>query len=194
MKINSCMTTHQNIVGAIYGYGIATGRIPELPSYEHITDIHVEDMLKDLRNIDVDDMNRIECLDSIRVLVDVTAPLSWWDEFGQYDKYVMCQKVPTIMTLIYRDLAETDFDVEPSEELTAFVTSINNMRAEHDYVAANRCLPNSFLQRGVISISYATLATMYKQQYSHKENDWQKFFDRMVLPYKDLITGEKIVD
>ena len=124
-------------------------------------------------------------LRQISVWLDITAPRYWWIEFDTYKIGTTAQSESTMHTFhkkpFTRDMFEneqfiTDLDLEMLE-------SYRTEKAVDRYILKNR-LPESFLQRRIVSCNYAVLQNMIRQRYNHKLPEW-RYFCRQILSQVD---------
>lgn len=140
-------------------------------------------------------------LESIMVWVDIDAPRYWWSEFDTYRVGVSKQSESTMHTITKKMLTEKDFEGNVSYD---HIYHINNMirsyREEEDaekkkalFLEIKQNLPEGFLQRRIVCMSYKTLQNMYWQRKNHRLPEWEKFF-RLIfngLEHKEFIVEEK---
>lgn len=128
-------------------------------------------------------------LRQIFVSVDITAPMYWWSEFDTY-------KVGTVAnsTSKMHKLASTPITME-CFEMDDFTPLIDNFKIDLSwktvvfyleqlrlaYVATKnklfwkelvRLLPESWLQKRTVTMSYENILNMYMQRKNHKLNEW----------------------
>ena len=157
-------------------------------------------------------------LRQIFVCVDITAPLYWWKQFDTYKIGTVANSTSTMHKLsaipITRDIFEFDnLDIPVASgtaphggewELTFedyvddIIDMCENLRIKFNETADSRywnalvaILPNAYLQKRTVTMSYANLRNMYFQRHTHKLKEWHQFCDEWIpiLPYsKELIT------
>lgn len=130
----------------------------------------------------------------IFVSVDITAPLYWWKEFDTYKVGTVANSTSTMHKLattpITLDCFETD-DYQPNtfvyyEHTTtgdivnnAIIRFLETLR-QHYFETKNkkywkeliRWLPESWLQKRTITMSYENVYTIVHQRKNHKLNEW----------------------
>lgn len=124
----------------------------------------------------------------VMVWVDITAPRYWWTEFDTYRIGVEKVSCSTMHKLMARQLTTDDFETDEkfSPALVSAVYEIN-MRM-NQYAEANdpdtkkaiwreiiQILPQSYLQKRTVMMSYAALRNIYRQREGHKLVEWQRF-------------------
>ena len=138
-------------------------------------------------------------LETITLVLDITAPRYWWQEFDTYRAGVTKQSESTMHTIMARDLTDEDFEGGTFDHI---LDELNAIR--RDYLAAKekgdaeeerRCfldmksaLPEGFLQRRIVVLNLKTLQNMYIQRRTHRLPEWRSFFESLsadlaVLPY-----------
>lgn len=132
-------------------------------------------------------------LESIMIWVDVTAPRYWWQEFDTYRVGVTKQSESTMHTLTKRKLTTEDFEGGISRPM---LQEINNTIAIYGkaedkapfFMLLKQILPEGFLQRRIVCMSYKTLQNMYSQRKNHKLPEWKTFFGIVSeLEYEEFI-------
>lgn len=126
----------------------------------------------------------------IMVWADITTSLTVWKQFDTYRAGIEKISTSTMHTLMRRELTADDF--EPcngdcyGQHLLATIDYINELiRAYHEskdpaekkaiweYVI--QILPQSFLQRRTVMMSYAAIRNIVHQREGHKLAAWQDF-------------------
>ena len=139
------------------------------------------------------------------VWADIEAPLYWWKQADCYRMGVEKISCSTMHTLMRRHLELPDFQDRDgiwSNGLAATVHEINAMMdkwAETDdkerkleiWEDIIRMLPQSFLQKRTVMMSYAALRNICKQRAGHKLGEWKIFREwAQSLPESWMIVDE----
>lgn len=153
----------------------------------------------------------------IFVSVDITAPLYWWKEFDTYKVGTVANSTSTMHKLsaipITKEMFEFDnpdllidrYTVPHGDECGIvfsdytddIIDMCENLRLKFKetgdaayWRALVQILPNAYLQKRTVTMSYANLRNIYFQRRSHKLKEWHQFCDWITtLPYaKELIT------
>ena len=139
----------------------------------------------------------------IIVWADITAPRYWWNEFDTYRIGVEKVSCSTMHTLMKRELVLDDFELYGEEwdsHIVDIVGVINGMmttwretedpeKKKQIWIEIIRILPQSFLQKRTVMMSYAALRNIYRQREGHKLNEWHIFRDWVEsLPESWMIT------
>ena len=124
----------------------------------------------------------------IMVWADISAPRYWWMEFDTYRYGVEKVSCSTMHKLMSRELTTDDFetDAKHSYALLSTVNEINmrigNYHGEEDPEAKKaiwreiiQILPQSYIQKRTVMMSYAALRNIYRQREGHKLKEWQEF-------------------
>ena len=124
----------------------------------------------------------------IMVWADIIAPRYWWTEFDTYRIGVEKISCSTMHRLTARPIRESDFsdDCADSFILHNLVDFMNEMMKKyHDekdpdlkkqyWRTIIQTLPQSYLQRRTVMMSYAALRNIYRQRKGHKLEEWQQF-------------------
>lgn len=123
---------------------------------------------------------------------DITAALTWWKQFDTYRFGVEKVSTSTMHKLMSRELVPEDF--EPAnedcfgEKLLEVIDYFNELqksyKEETDPNAKKRIweyaiqiLPQSYLQKRTVMMSYAALRNIVRQREGHKLRDWQLFIE-----------------
>lgn len=138
------------------------------------------------------------------VWADITAPRYWWQEFDTYRAGVEKLSCSTMHTLMKKPLSCDDFEHDRCKDDVMLMTiaSINQdieyyqTQTDPDVKAAIfrgvvQALPQSFLQKRTVMMSYSALRNIYRQRAGHKLKEWH-VFRRWVenLPESWMITDE----
>ena len=136
----------------------------------------------------------------IFVSVDITAPLFLWKELDTYKVGTVSNSCSTMHKLastpITLDCFETDdlhkevlpFDIE------FFVQTLEGMRQKYNETKDKRVwkelirwLPESWLQKRTVTMSYENVLNMVRQRKGHKLTEWSEKFMEWArsLPYAD---------
>lgn len=154
-------------------------------------------------------------LRQIFVAVDITAPLYWWKEFDTYKVGTVSNSTSTMHKLastpITKDFFEMDdfqnFDLESQDMIFPLKATWESLIGDLEFCRQKynetkdkrywkeliRLLPESWLQKRTITMSYESLLNMYHQRKNHKLTEWSKSFCDWVknLPYaEELICVE----
>ena len=143
----------------------------------------------------------------VQVWADITAPRYWWNEFDTYRAGVEKVSCSTMHRLMARELTPDDFehDCILDENIENWLTLINNsmkhykgemplkqLNAEEKknvWRGIIQALPQSYLQKRTVMMSYAALRNIYRQREGHKLVEWQYFREWVEdLPESWMIT------
>ena len=156
-------------------------------------------------------------LRQIFVAVDITAPLYWWKEFDTYKVGTVANSTSTMYKLastpITRDCFEMD-DFNFIDDNILFVYNdkfitinlyweyilipmLENLRQKYNETKDKRywkelirLLPESWLQKRTVTMSYENILKMVRERINHKLSEWSKSFIDWAksLPYaKELL-------
>lgn len=142
----------------------------------------------------------------IMVYADITAPRYWWMEFDTYRNGVEKVSCSTMHKLTSRPLTMDDFEHDGllDEVLEDFIylanNSIKHIKGELPIKATEedqknvwrgliQGLPQSYLQKRTVMMSYAALRNIYRQREGHKLKEWAQFREWVEsLPESWMIT------
>lgn len=125
----------------------------------------------------------------IFVWADITAPRYWWNEFDTYRNGVEKVSCSTMHKLMARPLSINDFASDENEnELRKIVDVINGKMKEYNETKDEtkkkkiwrqiiQLLPQSYMQKRTVCMSYAALRNIIRQRKGHKLNEWACFID-----------------
>ena len=111
-------------------------------------------------------------LRQIAVWLDITAPLYWWKQFDTYKVGTTAQSESTMHTLLKTPLEEKSFEGTLPD---AVLAELRAAWYERDFPRLNAMLPQSFLQRRIVSCNYAVLRNILMQRRNHKLPEWHTF-------------------
>jgi hypothetical protein len=126
-------------------------------------------------------------LESIYVWLDIKMPRYWWSQMDRY-RIKTQQSESTMHTLLKRELTQFDFVEHIPETLLRHLNWLIEIK---DLRRAKRMLPEGFLQRRIVCVSYKTLQNIVRQRGSHKLEEWAAFIEilREEIKHKNLIWG-----
>ena len=151
-------------------------------------------------------------LRQIFISVDITAPLYWWKEFDTYKVGTVANSCSTMHKLKDTPITVDCFEMSGHEDipmvLNAFgktddfwywlIEALEYLRQKYlktkdkkYWYELIRMLPESWLQKRTVTMSYENVANMYSQRMNHKLTEWSKDFIQWAdsLPYfKELFT------
>jgi hypothetical protein len=113
-------------------------------------------------------------LRQIVLWIDIEAPRYWWSEFDTYKIGTVAQSESTMHTLSKRDITADDFEEEP----TAFSKEAFNEIRQAPYFDTHDLkveLPESYLQRRLVTLNYAVLRCILEQRKNHRLPEWSFF-------------------
>ncbi len=126
----------------------------------------------------------------IFVWTDITAPRYWWNEFDTYRAGVEKVSCSTMHKLMARPLTRDDFEHDSMNNdfldyvIESLNTSMEAWRFEHNpeekkeiWRSIIQALPQSYLQKRTVCMSYAALRNIVKQREGHKLVEWKQFID-----------------
>ena len=122
----------------------------------------------------------------IMAYADITAPRYWWNEFDTYRAGVEKVSCSTMHKLMARPLTIDDFEHE-SIEIGVLEKVIDGINADMEQYKKSetgklliwrgiiQMLPQSYLQKRTVMMSYAALRNIYRQREGHKLREWKQF-------------------
>lgn len=116
-------------------------------------------------------------LEAIGVWLDITAPRYWWSQFDTYRVGVSRLSESTMHTITKRQLTPDDFEDEIFPNTLAELNVAIALGGAFLDVKAN--LPESFLQRRIVTTNYKALRNIVQQRESHRLPQWQNFCHAM---------------
>lgn len=114
---------------------------------------------------------------------EINAPRTWWSHFDTYKVGTVAQSESTMHSLAKQPLSIDQCEIGTLQETVASFNALLASKASIDVLKYN--LPEGFLQSRVVTISYASLQTMWYQRYVQERLGWWKVFLGMYdcLPY-----------
>lgn len=118
--------------------------------------------------------------------VDITAPLYWWKQHDTYRAGVEKDSCSTMHTIHKREFRLDDFALDDTclTQLSFVVDMLNDFRRKYldtkdkkYWYAMIRLLPQSYMQKRTVTMSYAAIAAMCRQRKGHRLIEWQAFID-----------------
>lgn len=114
--------------------------------------------------------------------VDIEAPRYFWSEFDTYKVGTVAQSESTMHTLSRRDVTVDDFQ----ETVDGYHPSKDDLLWINDCVDSGRIqrmkgvLPESYLQRRLVTMNYAVLRTIIEQRKNHRLPEWATFIESVM--------------
>ena len=145
-------------------------------------------------------------LRQVMVWADIMAPRYWWNEFDTYRAGVEKVSCSTMHKLMARPLVLDDFEFDGTGDgaiqqmLEAYIILINSRMDLYKKVTVPEqkkelwrevilMLPQSYLQKRTVMMSYAALRNIYRQREGHKLKEWHQFREWVEgLPESWMIT------
>lgn len=172
MKIK--VLEESGITSALAGLGLSYSKTPEALK---LADMHFfSKMMSVAYKLAFNRHGENKFLESIIIWMDITAPRYWWQEFDTY-RQLTKQSQSTMKTILNNTLTNDDFENEIEQSV---LEKINQLIKERDITRVKNNLPEGFLQRRIVCLSYKTLQNIYSQRHNHKLPQWQ-FFCHNVL-------------
>ena len=124
----------------------------------------------------------------IQVWADITAPRYWWVEMSTYRYGVETVSCSTMHKLMARPLATDDFECDDKDSpgfqiiVQYLIDLMSEYRDTEDqkekkaiwrHIIQN--LPQGYMQKRTVMMSYAALRNIYRQREGHKLKEWQIF-------------------
>lgn len=143
-------------------------------------------------------------LRQIFISVDITAPLYWWKEFDTYKVGTVANSTSTMHKLAITPITIDCFEMDDFEDCkdnsNVYVSAIwiesitrleklrqtyNETKDKRYWKELIRLLPESWLQKRTVTMSYENVANIYSQRMNHKLTEWSKDFIQWAnnLPY-----------
>lgn len=132
--------------------------------------------------------------ESMMVWLDITAPRYWWQEMDTY-RLATKQSGSTMHTIVKGHVSQTDFEHHISEDhieyLNRLIDLYNIEKSSDLFLQIKANLPEGFLQRRIMCVSYKTLQNIYFQRKRHHLPEWRIFFSVLdELDHKEFIHKE----
>jgi len=139
------------------------------------------------------------------VWADITAPFYWWKQFDTYRIGIEKVSCSTMHKLMSREVTIDDFEHDAIIEdgFNSIIDAINGSIREYSraieaedkaqiFRGVIQLLPESYLQKRTVMMSYAALRGIYKQRKGHKLPEWQIFREWVEsLPESWMITDKE---
>ena len=142
----------------------------------------------------------LKFLEQIMVWIDISATRYFWQEFDTYRVGIQDNPLPdcgykinvpkqsesTMHTILKRPLQQNDFENGIYE---ATLTRLNDDIKNKEFFRVKDNLPEGFLQRRIMMISYKTLINILRQRANHKLPAWHHFNEYLItnLEQKEII-------
>ncbi len=129
-------------------------------------------------------------LESCMTWWDITAPRYWWQEFDTYRVGVSKQSQSTMHTIFDTHLTQDHFDDIIPETV---LNNLNQLYDTENLILLKNNLPEGFLQRREVVMSYKVIRHINQQRAKHRLPHWQVFLKSVKeqLDHPELIWKEK---
>ena len=193
-----------DIDAALLGTGLSFGRTSDM-SIEDIQDNKdgIRDKMLDVvRKLAPMGNGHNKAIRQVIIALDVTAPLYWWKQMATYQVGTVTQSESTMHTIMKKPFTPDDFELDHPDSpfVRTFIGVLNSLRTaylESDNAAEKRVmwrdliqyLPESYLQRRIITANYETLRCIFRQRKGHKLDEWATFIDDVYngLKYNEFV-------
>jgi len=119
--------------------------------------------------------------------IDITAPRYWWTQFDTYRIGVEKCSESTMHTIMKQKLTQRDFEGQLPEQI---LDILNELIQDREFQAIKHILPESFLQRRIVMMSYEAISRVLRQRQNHRlSHEWGIFAEAM----KDLHLYEDFI-
>ena len=126
----------------------------------------------------------------IYVWAEITAPRYWWNEFDTYRAGVEKVSCSTMHKLMARPITEDDFEHDCindrylketvkalNESMLAYSLCKDEDHKKEIWRGIIQALPQSYMQKRTVCMSYAALRNIVRQRAGHKLIEWKHFID-----------------
>lgn len=153
-------------------------------------------------------------LRQIQCEVTIEAPIYWWKEFSTYKVGTVSNSTSTMHKLASTPITIDCFEMDDFEEVNIFrknnylqeewetskdfwgelIPHLEQLRIKYNETKDKRywkelirLLPESWLQKRTVTMSYENIFKMVRERINHKLSEWSKFFIdwAKTLPYAD---------
>ena len=124
------------------------------------------------------------------IWVDISAPRCWWSEFDTYKVGTVAQSESTMHTLAKRPPTHADFSPETAPEMIdAFILKYPEIK--HDVTKLKCALPEGYLQRRMVTMTYENVRSICKQRDKHRLKFWKQYLDQILpqLIHQEFLQG-----
>lgn len=136
-------------------------------------------------------------LRQIFVSVDITGALFWWKEFDTYKVGTVANSCSTMHKIAAYPITLESFEIDDFRpdivNVSGFIELLETMRVAYNETKDKRIwkelirwLPESWLQKRTVTLSYENIRQIVRQRANHKLTEWHRFIDwARTLPYAD---------
>ncbi len=163
---------------AMYGIGLSYGLTSNMSYGEYLQDIEMSDKLYDVSlKLAPKGKGHNKFLEHLDVFMIVDAPRYFFAQLDTYRVGVSKNSESTMHTILKVPFTQEsfggfDFD-EPIPETT--IQRLESLRHQKKWRQLKRELPESFIQRRTIKLSYMNLRNVIIQRVNHRLAEWQYF-------------------
>jgi len=168
---------------ALYGLGLSYGLTSSLTYNQYINNKELKDRLRKVAaKLSSKDGGHNKFLEQITINVIVDAPRYWWSQMDTYRIGISKSSESTMHTIMKNPFSDSDFEKLPDDGPISIelIERLEYLRKNKDFRQLKRELPESFLQKRAIKLSYKTLRNIVQQRHNHKLSEWQIFISEML--------------
>lgn len=165
---------------ALFGLGLSYGKTSGIEIKDLVSN---DDLFQSMKKVSTSlsglGNGHNKFLRMITVYLDINAPLYWWKQFDTYKIGTVAQSESTMHTLMKTPITENCFE-NGSIIYKSTLDILEAHRQDKLFSCVNNNLPQSYLQRRIVSCNYEVLNTIIKQRYKHKIELWKLFCDTII--------------
>jgi len=168
---------------ALYGIGLSYGLTSNMSFGEYLQDIDLKDKLYDVSvKLAPKSGGHNKFLEHIDVFMFIDAPRYWWSQFDTYRIGITKNSESTMHTLLKTPFTPEMFEGFDFDEPVLFhtINRLESLRIQKKWRQLKRELPESFIQRRTVKLSYMTLRNMIVQRVNHRLVEWQYFCGEVI--------------
>lgn len=133
----------------------------------------------------------------IFVSVDITGALFWWKEFDTYKVGTVANSCSTMHKIASYPITLESFEIDDFRpdivDVSGFINLLEAMRQAYNETKDKRIwkelirwLPEAWLQKRTVTMSYENIRQIVHQRANHKLTEWHRFIDwARRLPYAE---------
>lgn len=176
---------------ALFGFGLSMGLTSGYKHWKELPQELIDRLHKKAWSLRGHDGGHNKYLRQMELCLDLDFPRYLWPEFDTYKVGTTAQSESTMHTIHKRDLTPEDFELDETEDIVTTLQNFNTLRyaflETKDKKLWRRMiqiLPQSFLQRRIVTLNYANLRNILRYRRNHRLIEWA-FFEEQILKQVD---------
>jgi len=168
---------------ALYGIGLSYGLTSDMSFDEYCMSLEIKDRMYDVScKLAHKDGGHNKFLEHISISMIIDAPRYWWSQFDTYRVGITKNSESTMHTILKTPIKSYMFEGFDFDETipNSTINRLEILRQNKNWRQLKRELPESFIQRRCVKISYMNLRNIIRQRKNHRLIEWEYFCNEVM--------------